>query len=427
MFKIVVSVLLAILFSACATRPSAIKPYEKAFDAEDVYIMYALRAEQTRNFATASQLFEQLYEKSEKKEYLYRSLKDQYIAKEYAQLIAKIDTILADDPLKDARLVRIKIVALAQLEKLQQAQSLAMSLAKQTNDAEDYLLVADMLIKTKEYEKALRYLDSAYMKDYSEKILDKIAILLYVNLGKKKEAIARLETHSRVHGCSELICNRLLGIYSNENNIDGMLAVYKRKYELRRDKDVAEKIIQIYGYKRDYVKLMNFLEQSHEDDALLLELYVSAKDFKKAQKLAKKLYEKEGVIDYLGQSAIYEYEANKEDLNETTLLRVADKLEEVVKRSSDPLYKNYLGYLLIDHDIDVSKGMRYVKDVLKVKPDSGYYLDSLAWGYYKLGECKKAYKLMQRVKTLQGGDDPEVDLHIQKIKQCLQKHTLTKE
>ena len=416
---LVLVLLLSFLLSGCMeSQPLPPEPHKKAFDAEDTYIMFALEAERAGSYTTAAKLFRDLYEKSLKKEYLYRSLQNLYIAGEYQNILT---TIAKEEPnpLNDRELARIEVITLSQIGKIKEAQELSIALAKKTSLADDYLLVADMLLKTKQYEDALRYLDGAYMKGYDEKVLDKMAIILYVNLHKPKEAIARLETHTRLQGCSELICNRLIGIYSNENNIDGLLSVYKRKYAMTQESEIAQKIIQIYAYKRDYVQLMNFLESSGEDDGLLLELYVAGKDFQKAHLLAQKLYEKEGLVEYLGQSAIYEYEANKEKLDKTVLQSVVKKLEDVVKHNSDPLYKNYLGYILIDHDLDVNKGMRYIREVLKAKPDSGYYLDSLAWGYYKLGKCQKAKKLMQKVRKLEGGEDPEVTAHIKKIDQCL--------
>ncbi|WP_304543063.1 tetratricopeptide repeat protein [Sulfurimonas microaerophilic] len=424
MYKIFLLLFVSIFFISCATtHENKLTPNEKAFDEEDTYIMFALRAEQVKSYQTAAKLFAQLYDKSQKKEYLYRSVQNRYLAKDYNTTIEIINRYLEYEP-NDRKLQRYKIGSLAESGNISEAISLALLLSKQTQQPDDYILTADVYIKNRQYEEALQYLESAYAKEYNEKILDKIAIILYVNLSRKKDAIAELETHSRMHGCSELICNRLIGIYSNENDIDGLLSVYKRKYSLDKESEVAKKIIQIYGYTRDYVKLMNFLEESGEDEELLLQLYLSAKDFKKAYLLASKLYKKENSLEYLGQSAIYEYEANKADLNKKVLKSVVSKLTKVVANKNDTLYKNYLGYILIDHEIDIKKGMKYIREVLKVKPKSGYYLDSLAWGYYKLGQCKKAKKLMLKVKTLEGGDDPEVDLHMKKINECLKKQIL---
>jgi len=71
----------------------------------------------------------------------------------------------------------------------------------------------------------------------------------FLDLGRKKDAIAQLETHSRMHGCSKMICKRLIGFYSNENNIEGLLSVYLRIYELEK----RVKIILKKNYKfKDY-------------------------------------------------------------------------------------------------------------------------------------------------------------------------------
>ncbi|WP_428737211.1 tetratricopeptide repeat protein [Sulfurimonas sp.] len=419
MYRSFLFIFLSMFFIACSTKQEVVSTSnKKVFEAEDTYIMYALRAEQVQSYKTAAELFAQLYDKSQKKEYFYRSLQDSYLAKDFEQVISTVDRY-TQEPLQDRKLARLKIASLAESGKTEEAKTLSIALAKETKEPEDYVLTADIYIKKHQYDEALQYLESVYAKNHNEKILDKISIILYVNLSRKKDAIAELETYTRVHGCTKVICERLIGIYSNENDIDGLLSVYKRKYAQAKESEIAKKIIQIYGYRRDYVHLMNFLEESNEDDELLLQLYLSAKDFKKASVLADTFYKQEGVIDYLGQSAIYEYEAHKEKLDKKILNDVVTKLEKVVAENSDTLYKNYLGYILIDHNLNVKKGMKYIKEVLKVKPDSGYYLDSLAWGYYKLGQCKTAKKLMLKVKTLEGGDDPEVQSHIDQINKCL--------
>jgi len=418
-FITILLVLLSLMLVSCAEpKPDILKPNEKAFEEEDAYILFALRAEQVNENDAAAQIFNTLYAKSEKKEYLYRSLENELIAKEYEKVIKQVDEI-SKGSINDYTLIRVKVVALIELEKFDEAKTLAVELVKKSNAVNDYLLVSDIYIKKEEYDTALKYLESAYIKNYNEKILDKMSIVLYVNLERKKDAIAQLETHTRVHGCSETICHRLIGFYSNENNVDGLLSVYLRLYSLNKSEDIARKITQIYSYKKDYIKLMGFLESSKSDDKALFELYSYTKNYKKAFTLADKLYKNSGDINYLGQSAIYEYESAKDKKNKLMLQSVIHKLEKVVKIDSNPLYLNYLGYVLIDHDIDIKKGMKYIKKVLVVKPNSSFYLDSLAWGYYKLGNCKKAKDIMNRVVKLEGGDDPEVLKHVKLIDKCI--------
>ncbi|WP_457747644.1 hypothetical protein [Sulfurimonas sp.] len=415
MYKYILGIFVLVFMSACSQQPP--HPSQKVFDQEDLYIMYALDAEQHKHYKAASKVYESLYDKAGKKEYLYRSLENAIVAKEYGLVVKKIDA-LSDDELEDFNLARLKVIALVELGELNKAKNLAVKLSRTTHEAKDYILAADVYIKSKEYDLALKYLDSAYMQNYDEKVLDKISIILYVNLHKTKDAIARLETHTRMHGCSQLICNRLIGFYSNENNVDGLLSIYKRMYALKKSDSIAKKIIQIYSYKRDYVKLTDFLQEYHLDNELLLQLYVAAKNYKMAYKLAFKLYKESGDYSYLGQSAIYKYESYR-NISPKALQNVVANLKLVTKKTNETLYMNYLGYILIDHNINVKEGMKYIRQVLKIQPNSAYYLDSLAWGYYKLGQCKKAHQIIRKVVKLEGGDDPEVLMHLKKINKCM--------
>ncbi|MEA1982742.1 MAG: hypothetical protein U9N39_04290 [Campylobacterota bacterium] len=421
MFKYILVLFIGVFFISCALKEAqTLQSHQKSFEQEDSYILFALRAEQIKDYKAASELFDTLYEKSDKKEYLYRSLENDLVAKRSEALIKKVDLESKEKPY-DPKLMRFKVVALFELGRLDEAKSLSVELAKRTQEANDYLLTSDIYIKRQEYDLALRYLDSAYAKENNEKILDKMSIILYVNLDRKKDAIANLETHSRMLGCSTLVCNRLIGFYSNENNIEGLLSTYLRLYELNKNQEIAKKIIQIYSYKRDYVSLTKFLENSKSNDEVLLQLYSSTKNYEKAYPLADKLYIETFDVDYLGQSAIYEYENSKDKSSKKLLESVVKKLEKVVEVDAQAIYLNYLGYILIDHDVDVKKGMSYIDKVLQQEPNSAFYLDSKAWGYYKLGECQKASKLMQRVVKLEGGDDPEVLFHIKAIQKCIKQ------
>ena len=416
--------LLALSFASCSlvspspeeeTKKSVSS--QKAFEQEDIYILFALRAEQLHENHAASDMFKTLYEKSQKKEYLYRSLENQLVAKEYTVVVQRVD-FHTQGSLDDYTLIRLKVIALVELGKLEEARVLSVSLVKKSQEEDDYILVSDVYIKMQKYDMALKYLESGYNKNYSEKLLDKLSIVMYVNLHRKKDAIAQLETHTRINGCSKMICSRLLAFYSNENNIDGILSTYLRMYAIDKDEEIAKKIIQIYGYKQDNLSLITFLEDSHSNDRVLLQLYSVTKSYKKAKELSDKLYDETGTIGYLGQSAIYEYEAAKKR-DKKLLSSVTKKLERVVEEDKNPLYLNYLGYVLIDHNIDVKRGVKYIKEVLKIQPNSAYYLDSLAWGYYKLGKCSKAKLIMNKVVALEGGDDEEVLNHVKAINKCL--------
>lgn len=416
MYKILL-IVIAVLFSACsAVTPAPQDPSKKVFDAEDAYILYALRAEEVGRFDIASELFAKLYDKTGKKEYLYRHFGDLLGGRKFQQVIEEITKIDVEE--KDAKLLRFKTIAYLYSQDYTNANTKALKLVGITKNTQDYLLVAQTYIKLKKYKMALKYLEGAYNKNYDSKILDQISIIMYVNLQKPKDAIAQLETHARMFGCSEVICKRLVAFYSDQNDVDGILSVYKRMYQKNKNEDLLNKIIQIYMYKKDYIALEEFLKKNKVDNEILLELYITTKQFKKASSTAYNLYEKTKNVDFLAQASIYEYEGmEKKTLK--NLQKIVQNLKKVIKEKPKALYLNYLGYLLIDHDMDINQGIIYVKQALKEKPNAAYYLDSLGWGYYKLGECKKADKIFSRVRKLEGGDEKEIQEHYKKILECI--------
>ncbi len=423
MYKYIATLFFVVLFAGCSVSQHDIapNPSKKAFDKEDFIVLLALRAEQLKDYNASSSIFETLYKKSNKKEYLYRSLQGDLITKQNEKVISRVDA-LTKGSFDDYQLVRYKILALSRIGKIQEAKTNAIMLVKESDAVSDYLLVSNIYITLGKYDTALKYLESAYSKKFDEKILDKMAVVLFVNLDRKKDAIAQLESHALMYGCSSIVCTRLVSFYSEQNNIDGLLSVYLRMYAQHKQEKIANQIVQIYGYKKDYKKLINFLKKNKIDNALLLQLYIQAKNYKEASLIASNLYESTGEINYLGQSAIFEYEGTKDKNNPKMHKRVLDKLYKVLKVDNNPLYLNYIGYLLIDHEIDVKKGIKYIKTALGYNPTSEYYLDSLAWGYYKLGKCKQANKIMKKIMKIEGASsEAEVKLHYEKIKKCKSK------
>lgn len=71
--------------------------------------------------------------------------------------------------------------------------------------------------------------------------------------------------------------------------------------------------------------------------------------------------------------------------------------EEQLRRvPDDPALNNDLGYLLIDREIDVARGIRHVQRALAALPEHPDLLDSLAWGYAKQGRGDEAIALLER-------------------------------
>ena len=389
----------------------------KAFEEEDKYIFLAIDANRNGAYYEAHKIYEYLYSKSTKVQYLYETLNMLLAANDYEKLIERLSYYIKERQ-NDIHLKRLLVVAYIKQNKMDFALQSALETLKFSKETSEYEQVAALYINQKEYALAVKYLESAYAIKYDEKTLDRLATILFVYLDRKKDAIAYLETHSRLHGCSKLVCTKLAAFYGEINDAEGMLSVYKRLFERFKEDKFASSIIKIYIYQKRYDKLITFLEKSRADDDYLLRMYVSQKNYDKVLKLSLELYEQTANVEYLGQHAIYSYESSKDKNNKKMLKYVISELKTVISLKEESLYLNYLGYLLIEHNTSIKEGINLIERALEIDPTSGYYLDSLAWGHYKLGQCKKASSIMKKVVKILGDKDSEVKEHLNAIKKC---------
>lgn len=72
--------------------------------------------------------------------------------------------------------------------------------------------------------------------------------------------------------------------------------------------------------------------------------------------------------------------------------------------------KNTFAYLLCDYDINVSKSIELLREVIRVKPDNAAYLDSLGWAYYKKGDIKESILSLKRALEI-SNNNPEIKEH----------------
>ncbi|MGC2409022.1 MAG: tetratricopeptide repeat protein [Methyloceanibacter sp.] len=72
---------------------------------------------------------------------------------------------------------------------------------------------------------------------------------------------------------------------------------------------------------------------------------------------------------------------------------------------------NYLGYTWVDQSQNLKTAMDYIRKAVKLKPDDGYYVDSLGWAYYRLGNIQSAVEQLERAVELKP-DDPVINDHL---------------
>src|SRR3989337_96131 len=72
---------------------------------------------------------------------------------------------------------------------------------------------------------------------------------------------------------------------------------------------------------------------------------------------------------------------------------------------------NYLGYSWVDQGMHLKTAMDYIRKAVKLKPEDGYYVDSLGWAYFRLGNLPAAVENLEHAVELKA-DDPIITDHL---------------
>ena len=75
---------------------------------------------------------------------------------------------------------------------------------------------------------------------------------------------------------------------------------------------------------------------------------------------------------------------------------------------------NYLGYSYADRGVRIDQALDLTQRAVQLKPENGYYMDSLGWALFKMGRLEDALQTIQRALTLVS-DDPVIFEHLGEI------------
>jgi len=420
---IILTILLLISSIGCAKQKEALS-INLDNKQEDLYIMLALDSEKNLDDNNSFKNYLKLYKLTNKKSYLKKAIG-------YSLKINNFDKaqILTQEGIKkfpeDKKIFTYQyILALTLQGNYKDALDVATKMLRENPSSDSYEMLANIYYSMKDYKEAIKYYESAYAKNQNEDTLIKLTNILYNYLKEKDAALAYLETYIQTNKCTPKVCNKLMLIYQEQGNVDGMISILTRMYNQYKSNPqhvqttlfIQNLIISLLE-KKDIKKAIKFLEETKIDPTKLINLYYVDKQLDKALKLTKKLYEETKNPELLGKIAMYRFELadNKREALKYVMANFELALSSGI---NNPAFQNYYGYLLIDYDMDVKKGIDLVKQALKSAPNNIAYLDSLAWGYYKLKDCDSAYEIMSKVISLTSTKDPEIQMHWSRIKDC---------
>jgi len=386
---------------------------------EDEMIIRGLLYDEYKAFDLSRAVYGKLYDTTGAKEYLFKEVTSALFGKTHINESIKRLKLWDEKHPGTLEVKRLLIPLYLTAQQLGEAKNEAEQLLERSNKAMDLELASHPFLYSGEFKRALNLLGKVYEKTFSENVLLRMVVIMDEYTNERSKAIQLLETHYRMNAVSNNVYFKLLTLYAKENNADGLIEIYKILYAQEKDEKYLEKIIQAYAYKQDINAAISFLEKNKAGESILYELYKRKKLFDKAFLLTDRLYAEKKDPKWIAEKAILLFEKSEDKNDKKMINEVIGYFEKAIDLGvDDSIYLNYYGYTLIDKNIDVEKGIKIIEDALKQQPDNTYYLDSLAWGYYKQKACDKAYKMMQKVVEEEGLNEAEIIEHWDAIQKC---------
>jgi len=402
MYKII-AFLLVIFFIGCSFKPQISK---KSFPKENEYLIKAVVLENDGKFKKASDIYKFLYLKTKKVVYFRKFIQMVYFQNRFNEVIKDAEKFLSTQ--WDDEVFKYEIFALLEKNELKKAEK---KLLKEFNKKNEfyYSTMSYILAKEKKYNEALVFSRSLYALKPTKKNLLILVDLLIKNR-RYNEALAYLQTHYKLYGCDYDICLRIAKIYQSLYDLKNLALMYEKlgKY----NKKFYILALNLYIDNGEYKKAIEIINKYNLSKEYLMYVYEEMGDYKDAALVAMDLYLKTRNIDYLIKYTTYIYNISQD---KKTVNEVVNKLKYILTKKQNGFLYNFLGYILIDKNINPKEGVKYVKKALEYEPNNIEYLDSLAWGYYKLHECKKAWDIIKNIQS----DDTTIMMHKKKIKRCL--------
>ncbi len=401
-------------------HPGALQAKELRVISEDELIIQGLLYEEYRAFNRSRAIFGRLYDTTGAKVYLFREVTASLFSKtNISESIQRLKSWDEKHP-DTLEVKRLLIPLYLTVNRVGEAKVEAEYLLERSEEVMDMELASNPFLYTGEFKRAVDLLSQVYEKTSNENVLLRMVVIMDEYTNERTKAIQLLESHRRMNIVSNDVYFKLLALYVKENNVDGLLDTYKVLYEQDKDEKYLNKIIDAYAYKRDLDGAISFLEENKVGESILYELYKRKKLFNKAFLLTDRLYAEKKDARWIAEKGVLLFEKSEDKNDKEMIKKVVAYFEKAIDLGvDDSIYLNYYGYTLINKEIDVQKGIKIIEDALKQQPDNTYYLDSLAWGYYKENKCKEAYEMMKRVVAEEGLNEAEIIEHWDAIqKKC---------
>lgn len=402
MFRILLGIFICLILSLGAVDHSQ----------EDEYILEALNAVDNNDYKTALEYYDKLYALTKKSEYLKERIMILSQIGDLQEALKSIEEYQKIDPNDLDVKKTLAYIYFNQKDIDDTIKTYKDVVALEDNAMNDKFL-ANLYFMKDDYKSARECLLKAFNKEKNEQTLLEI-VALDINKLDFKDSVALIKDYFK-DGMSDMFSNILVEMSSNAKILDSIQDLDEYYYDKNKTLQNAKNLATAYMFNNNIKKATELASTYNFGNDFMIDLYIAAKNYKEAEVYAKKALDSTKDNHYLGVLAIIDFEqsSNKKQIAPSVIA----KLKKSLQSAPNQVFYNYLGYLLIDYDINVADGIKYVKLALKLSPNNPAYLDSLAWGYYKQGDCENAKIQMDKIPNKLISD--EIKEHLEKINQCL--------
>lgn len=380
---------------------------------EDKYILEALDAIDSKDDKKALESYKILYQNTKKIEYLKEQIFALMRLENHKDALAKIKEFEAIIP-NDLDILKAKAYLVR--GDLEATIAIWRRILQLEDSVFNNSFIATLYYAKKDFENARAHLIRAYQIEGNDETL---LVLASLDLERKKfgDSLPLIKAHFKDE-LNERFALLLLNIASKINKLDEIEPLFAYYFAKKQSKINATNLAKLYYEKKDYGKVIDLAKKFDFDKALLIDIYLAQKDYKNAKIEAQKAYNRTKDSYYLGIMAIVDFEAQDAEGKAKIAPQVIESLKRALKDEPNHIFYNYVGYLMIDYDINVAEGVGFVEQALRAVPENPAYLDSLAWGHFKSNKCEQAKAVMEKIPRDILLKEREMVEHLEAIDKC---------
>ena len=245
--------------------------------------------------------------------------------------------------------------------------------------------------KGKELEVALRIFEEG---EKNKDFINLIRPELYQKMGRKEDAITRLEEIIIMNPNIYFAWEKLLILYSDTRNFDKLYI---------KGKECATRFNMSYPAKILYASAA--MEKKLYEEAL--------EELRKAKILAGN--QNEMLMQVVSMEADIYYRKGEYD---KSFVLFKEALEY---NPDDVIILNNYAYYLAEQNKDIKEAEKMIKKVIEKEKDNNTFLDTYAWVLYKSGKTRDAIKVMEDIMARDNKPDPDWFEHYGYMMKSLRK------